>query len=169
MRPITATCGVALKQHKCGLRVPATRRRPAQGLLSWLRKGHWTPSAASRCSNGYLMRRNKMKLRGALLAASLLALPMVASAQPVTGLYLGAGAGVNFMQDETIKSVGGFATPNNKLETNIGAVGVVSLGWGFGNGLRAEIEGDYRYNGLKQVTGPGGGSISGSEQKYGPM
>ena len=111
-----------------------------------------------------------MKFRGALLAASILAMPMLASAQPVTGLYLGAGAGVNIMQDESIKSVDGFATPGAKLETNIGAVGVGSVGWGFGNGLRAEFEGDYRYNGLNKVTGMGGGSqIGGSEQKYGPM
>ncbi len=111
-----------------------------------------------------------MQVRGALLAASILALPIVASAQPVTGLYVGGGAGINLMQDETVKSVGGFATPGTKLETNLGAVGVVSLGWGFGNGLRAEIEGDYRYNGLDKVTGPGGGGkVSGSEQKYGPM
>ena len=112
-----------------------------------------------------------MKLRGALLAASFLALPIAASAQPVTGLYIAGGSGVNFMQDETLKSVGGVSTPNGKVQTNLGGLGVVSLGWGFGNGLRAEIEGDYRYNGLNKVTGVpgGGGSATGSEQKYGPM
>lgn len=111
-----------------------------------------------------------MQIRSVLLAAGVLALPIAASAQPVTGLYLGAGAGLNLMQDETVKSVGGVATPGAKLETNLGGVGVVSLGWGFGNGLRAEFEGDYRYNGIDKVTGVhGGGSVSGSEQKYGPM
>jgi hypothetical protein len=43
------------------------------------------------------MRRITMKLRGALLTAGMLALPMVASAQPVTGLYISGGAGVNLM------------------------------------------------------------------------
>ena len=112
-----------------------------------------------------------MQIRGMLLAAGVLALPSIAvSAQPVTGLYIGAGAGVNIMQDEAVKSVGGVSTPSGKLETNLGGVGLLNLGWGFGNSLRAEIEGDYRYNGLNKITGvPGGGSVSGSEQKYGPM
>src|ERR1700722_1538248 len=83
-------------------------------------------------------RRPAMKFPGALLAASMLAMPVLASAQPVTGLYVGAGAGLNIMQDESVKSAVGVATPGVKLETNLGAVGVGSIGWGFGNGLRAE-------------------------------
>ena len=39
-----------------------------------------------------------MQLRSALLAATVLAAPFAASAQPVTGLYVGAGAGVNLTQ-----------------------------------------------------------------------
>ena len=49
------------------------------------------------------------------------------------------------MLDEPITSVtagGTTSTTNGNLETNVGAAGVLSLGWGFGNGLRAEIEGD---------------------------
>jgi outer membrane protein OmpA-like peptidoglycan-associated protein/outer membrane protein W len=111
-----------------------------------------------------------MKFRGALLAATILAAPMLASAQPVTGLYVGAGAGLNIMQNESINSVDHFATPGAQLQTNLGAVGVASVGWGFGNGLRAEFEGDYRYNGLDKVTGVhGSAGIGGSEQKFGPM
>jgi outer membrane protein OmpA-like peptidoglycan-associated protein len=110
-----------------------------------------------------------MMLRGALLGATLLALPIAASAQPVTGLYIGAGVGVNLMQDEAVKSVGGVATHGTKLDTNLGPATVGSVGWGFGNGLRVEGEFAYRYNGLDKVTGPGGGSVSGSEQKFGPM
>jgi len=121
-----------------------------------------------------------MKFRSALLAATLLALPLAAQAQPVTGLYIAGGAGVNFMLDEPINSVtvGGTTTNinNGNLETQVGAVGVVSLGWGFGNGLRAEIEGDYRYNGYRSISNSLGNSVSinnnnhgGNEQKYGPM
>jgi len=107
-----------------------------------------------------------MQIRNALLAATIMALPLAAQAQPVTGLYIGAGVGPNLMQDETIKAAGTSGT----LETNLGVAGVLSLGWGFGNGLRAEIEGDYRYNGLDKITGGGAStSVSGSEQKYGPM
>jgi OOP family OmpA-OmpF porin len=121
-----------------------------------------------------------MQIRRALLAATLLALPFAAQAQPVTGLYVGGGGGLNIMLDEPIKSVtvGGVTTNvnNGNLDTKVGAVGVLSLGWGFGNGLRAEIEGDYRYNGYNSISGPNGNSVSinnnnhgGNEQKYGPM
>ncbi len=102
-----------------------------------------------------------------------------AQAQPVTGLYIGGGGGLNIMLDEPIKSVtvGGqtYNTNNANLDTKVGAVGVLSLGWGFGNGLRAEVEGDYRYNGLDKVTGNRGSlsintsNTGGNEQKYGPM
>jgi OmpA-OmpF porin, OOP family len=121
-----------------------------------------------------------MQIRSALLAATLLALPLAAHAQPVTGLYIGGGAGVNLMLDEPINSVtvGGVTrnVNNGNLETNAGAVGVLSLGWGFGNGVRVEIEGDYRYNGYKSISNSAGNSVSinndnhgGNEQKYGPM
>jgi OmpA-OmpF porin, OOP family len=111
-----------------------------------------------------------MQLRGALLAASLLALPIVASAQPVTGLYVGGGVGVNLMQDESVKSVDGVSTPGVKLETGVGPAAVGAIGWGFGNGLRAELEFDYRYNRFNNITASGmSESIGGSEQKFGPM
>jgi outer membrane protein OmpA-like peptidoglycan-associated protein len=108
-----------------------------------------------------------MKLRGALLAASLLALPVVASAQPVTGLYVGAGVGVNLMQNETAKSTSGPATSSD-IHTRVGPAGEAAVGWGFGNGLRVELEGDYRWN---QFSGANGSTTSshGTEQKYGPM
>jgi OOP family OmpA-OmpF porin len=83
-----------------------------------------------------------MKCRNVLLAAAVTALPMAAWAQPVTGLYVGAGAGVNIMQNETDKSVDGIATPGKQLQFGAVAVGVGALGWGFGNGLRAELEFD---------------------------
>jgi len=89
-----------------------------------------------------------MKLRSALVAASLMALPVAALAQPVDGLYVGAGAGYNYMQDQDVKSAsaGGVAvnTAGAKLSTNGGVMGSVSIGWGFGNGFRAELQGDYR-------------------------
>jgi hypothetical protein len=85
----------------------------------------------------------------------------------VTGFYIGAGAGLNIMQDEDFNFSGG---TTGKLETNIGGMGVMSGGWGFGNGLRVEGEFDYRYNGLdKTVSGGTSTSASGSEQKFGPM
>jgi len=122
-----------------------------------------------------------MQLRSALLAATVLATPIAASAQPVTGLYVGAGAGINAMSQENINGIGlgtaalrnAFHPTNGNLNGSVGFAGVVSVGWGFGNGLRAEIEGNYRNNHNSGFTngtfgnvGIGGGS---TEQKYGGM
>jgi OOP family OmpA-OmpF porin len=113
-----------------------------------------------------------MNLRSALLASAMMALPIAAAnAQAISGPYINLGAGVNIMQDEEVKSIGGLLSPNTNLQTKVGGTGILGAGWGFGNGFRAEMEFDYRYNGLKSLTAPGGASatLSGSEQKYGPM
>src|SRR4051812_2632342 len=95
-----------------------------------------------------------MNLKKALLAATVLALPVAAQAQPVSGLYVGAGAGLNFHQD---------AKGNNGRIRfdDVGGVGLASIGWGFGNGLRAEVEGNYRQNSVDRLSlnrGRGGNS-----------
>jgi outer membrane protein OmpA-like peptidoglycan-associated protein len=84
-----------------------------------------------------------------LAAAAVVVMPMMAQAQPVSGIYLGAGLGANFLDKTDI--TGTFDSPPLTLdrasaEFDWGYVGVLSLGWGFGNGLRAEIEGSYREN-----------------------
>jgi outer membrane protein OmpA-like peptidoglycan-associated protein len=101
----------------------------------------------------------------------MMALPLVAAnAQPLAGPYISLGGGVNFMQQETVKSVGGVSVGSTHLQLNDGATAVLTGGWGFGNGLRAEVEFDYRWNGLNQVTSPKGNfGVRGQEQKYGPM
>ena len=108
-----------------------------------------------------------MKFRNALLSATLLALPVAASAQPITGLYIGANAGVNVManQDATF-SRSPFGGKSN-LDTHFGPAGGMSLGYGFGNGLRAEIEGDVMENSPQSF--PGARSVAGQELKYGGM
>ena len=96
-----------------------------------------------------------------LAAAAVVALPMLAQAQPVSGLYLGAGIGANWLQNTNLNgSVNNAAGTKIENEFDIGYVGVLSLGWGFGNGLRAEIEGNYRSNEVSE-TKVGGGSIQG--------
>ena len=122
-----------------------------------------------------------MKLRSALLAATVMVAPVAAKAQAISGLYIGAGAGANFMQNERISratfpalgvvqrggspGIGGSSAP---LDT--GFVGVASLGYGLGNGLRLEIEGNYRTNKYNHLSnGPLRASAGGNEQKYGGM
>ncbi|MBB5693562.1 OmpA family protein [Muricoccus pecuniae] len=94
------------------------------------------------------------RLRAALLATTLLALPLAAQAQPVTGLYISGGAGYNYLQGTERELTGnaGAAARAAGIPTKVevtwenGWVGLGSIGWGFGNGLRAEVEGFYREN-----------------------
>jgi OmpA-OmpF porin, OOP family len=115
-----------------------------------------------------------MKLRVALLAASVAALPVMASAQPVTGLYVGAGVGVNLLQNENVDSISGFGgsiNPDARLGSTVGPAGVLSVGWGLGNGLRFELEGDFRANKFDSLSNVGipGATAGGWEQKFGAM
>jgi outer membrane protein OmpA-like peptidoglycan-associated protein len=109
-----------------------------------------------------------MKFRNALLAATILALPFAASAQPITGLYIGGGAGVDIMPSEhaTVSAAG--ATASGNLNTRVGPEFNLSVGYGLGNGLRAEFEGFYSYNNFSG-TNSRGVAAGGHEQKYGPM
>jgi OmpA-OmpF porin, OOP family len=107
-------------------------------------------------------------LAATLLAAPLFALPHGAKAQPVTGLYVGLGAGANILMDEE-PGFGRHFDFGSRYHFDTGAVGVGSIGWGFGNGFRAELEGDYRYNSVDRI---GGSSrfVSGlDQQNYGAM
>jgi outer membrane protein OmpA-like peptidoglycan-associated protein len=126
-----------------------------------------------------------MQLRSALLAATILATPVMASAQPVTGLYVGAGAGVNITSSQNVNRNGVGSTvfgatppativaaPGAQLNGSTGFAGVLSLGWGFGNGLRAEVEGDFLSNHSSNTTSPGLNAFAGggtTEKKYGGM
>jgi outer membrane protein OmpA-like peptidoglycan-associated protein len=108
---------------------------------------------------------------------------MAAQAQPVTGLYVGAGAGANFRQENResfvttgagaaalAPVVGGVGT-GVKLRTDWGYVGVGSIGWGFGNGIRAEIEGNYRFNEVDRISvlGRNAAPSTGRIHQYGVM
>ena len=106
-----------------------------------------------------------------LVLAGTSSVAWTAHAQPVNGLYIAGGAGVNFQQNQGIQPVNGATLANTtNLQSQAGAVGVLSLGWSFGNGLRAELKGDYRYNAYSKMHFPGSTfTIGGNEQKAGPM
>ena len=115
-----------------------------------------------------------MKLRSALLAATVLVAPVAAKAQAVNGLYVGAGVGANFLQNEHVNSIRFPQLPGQPRVNNLGNirfdtgfVGLGSVGYGLGNGLRLEVEGSYRQNKLTSLarTQPAGGD----EMKYGAM
>lgn len=111
-----------------------------------------------------------------LAAAAVMAMPMLAQAQPVSGLYLGAGIGGNYL-DKTDITGATAADKANLGGSNLSAdfawgyVGVLSLGWGFGNGLRAEIEGSYRSNDVADFKSGGANQSghTGTATSYGAM
>jgi len=119
-----------------------------------------------------------MKFRNALAAATMLALPLAATAQPVTGLYVGGGVGPDFPLNTDVKNLqgqsgalGGLST-SGKEKYGTGFAGLANVGWGLGNGLRAEIEGDYINSQGKGYTGFtrfGGFDGGGTQEKYGAM
>jgi outer membrane protein OmpA-like peptidoglycan-associated protein len=101
----------------------------------------------------------------------MLAFPVAAQAQPVTGLYIGAGAGYDMPQVEHLRPSPGLGIKaHTKLDFDGGPAAVGSIGYGLGNGLRVELEGDYRLNYLRHRTGTASPEIGGGDQQeYGPM
>ncbi len=103
----------------------------------------------------------------AVLAAALLSAAGLgasgAAAEPLDGFYIGAGAGLNFAESNTVRidalagrAIGGgvSASVPATLRFAPGAAVAVSAGYGFGNGLRFELEGSFRQNGQS-----GGGGV----------
>ena len=79
----------------------------------------------------------------ALTAAMIALSPNLVQAEGRTpGTYLGIGAGANFASDTEISGGGA----NADLEHNTGIAGILALGHGYANGLRAEFEMGYRRN-----------------------
>src|ERR1700710_567637 len=96
-----------------------------------------------------------MRFRGAILASAFLATPMVAFAQPLTGLYVGAGGGLHAPQDPNVTpSSRAFGTGRVQLDEDFGFNSNLAVGYGLGNGFRFEIEGDFMRSGLRQFGTP---------------
>lgn len=103
-----------------------------------------------------------MNMRNALLAAAVVAAPVLApaavQAQALSGVYIGAGAGINWLAETGVNPGTAKVTSDS-----VGLAALGSIGYGFGNGLRVELEGNYRYQGVK-VAG-----VKGHGNSYGPM
>ena len=112
-----------------------------------------------------------MKLRNAFLAAGLMALPLAAEAQPVTGPYVSLGLGGDYLQSEIFKDKAGSGTNGKASFDNPGFAGQISGGYGFGNGLRAELELDAMTNSVDHLSvgGVQAPGQSGSQATYGLM
>jgi outer membrane protein OmpA-like peptidoglycan-associated protein len=106
-----------------------------------------------------------MRGRRALLPALTALVFSVASAQaqPVSGVYVAAGAGVNFRND-----LSGSGLSLGTDGAGLAALG--AIGWGLGNGFRLEIEGSARLNDLDSIALGGRTSAgNGSLRTYGLM
>jgi opacity protein-like surface antigen len=108
-----------------------------------------------------------MKLRLALAAATCLALPIAAHAQPVTGPYVSVEGGTSILNPTNFSDSYG---DTGKLQYKNDYVGIGGIGYGFGNGFRVQIDGDYFRNTASRIDA-GGGSFSaklvGHENRYG--
>ncbi|MDG6094526.1 OmpA family protein [Acetobacter sp. AN02] len=120
-----------------------------------------------------------MRLRKALFATTLMAAaPAAASASTITGPYVNIGGGYNLVQTQH----GRFApttfadgTDNaggtkSKFRHKDGFTGFGAFGWGFGNGLRAEVEGVYNYSQINHRSYTGvNGHTGGHDESYGGL
>ncbi len=109
---------------------------------------------------------------GAALAGGLAVAPP-AHAQFVNGLYVSGGLGGNYMQNVDVSRNSAAGGGSGDIELNFGWMGAAAIGWGFGNGIRAEIEGNYRANDLDKLNGYGGAangvSAGGTIRQYAVM
>jgi len=80
---------------------------------------------------------------------------------PVTGPYISGGVGANWRNSPQ--------TPQARLTPSTGWLGLGAIGWGFGNGFRAEVEGNYRDNEVSRFYPSTGGANGGSMKTYGVM
>ena len=107
-----------------------------------------------------------MKLRSILAAATCLVLPVVAHAQPVTGPYVDINGGI------TIENPVNFhfeAGQSGKLQWRPGYTVLGGAGYGFGDGFRVELDGDWLHTTVHKADINGGGQVRlhGAEQNYG--
>ncbi|MBS1052205.1 OmpA family protein [Gluconobacter kondonii] len=120
-----------------------------------------------------------MRLRTALLAmTSMVAAPSLAMASTITGPYVDLGGGYNLVQNQhghfspTTQADGTSSNAGSKSQYrhHDGFTGFGAFGWGFGNGLRVEVEGLYNYSQLNHRNHTAAtGSTRGSDQAYGGL
>lgn len=91
------------------------------------------------------------------------------AADLVSGLYFGGGIGIDIPSDQTIIDKG-LVDDTLEIDWSTGFAGVMSVGYGFGNGFRAELEGGYRSSDVNRITGTDVANFSGGSQRnYGLM
>jgi OmpA-OmpF porin, OOP family len=112
-----------------------------------------------------------MRYRSAIVATALLATPVAAMAQPITGLYIGAGAGLHAPQNPnlTIYGTPGFGSGRARLDEGYGFNANLAIGYGIGNGFRFEIEGNFMRSDVRHVLAPVPTVSGGTVRTWGVM
>jgi OOP family OmpA-OmpF porin len=109
-----------------------------------------------------------MRSRHALLAATLLtavSAPALAQNPSPKGFYVGGALGAHQQTDTKYKGTG----VDNDSEHKLGPVGALSVGYGYGNGLRTELEAAGRSSAVDKIKGSGAGEGDGSMRAYSAM
>ena len=111
-----------------------------------------------------------MKLRLLLAAATCLLLPIAAHAQPITGPYIAGEVGTTLQNPVNVSgSIAGFSG-SGKAQYRPGYTGIASVGYGFGDGLRIQLDFDYIHNTPSKADYSGGSAKAGRyDNKFGPM
>ncbi len=119
-----------------------------------------------------------MRIRNALLAmTSMVALPSLAMASTITGPYIEGAGGYNLVQHQSVRVGDGENIHRSadgafgKAHFGSGYNGYFSAGYGFGNGFRAELEGNYNQTNITRLGGAyttdGNKKAHGKDQGYG--
>jgi outer membrane protein OmpA-like peptidoglycan-associated protein len=84
------------------------------------------------------------------------------------GIYVDAGVGADFLMDQKLKvNDGGFGTVSRTFSYDTGPAALAGIGYGFNNGLRVEVQGDYLNAHVSGYHARYPSSAGGYEQQYG--
>jgi outer membrane protein OmpA-like peptidoglycan-associated protein len=100
---------------------------------------------------------------------ALLASPLGAAAQPFQGFYIGAGAGFNLPTGVDAGIAGLPVGAVTQIHPSNGLLALGSVGYGLGNGMRFEVEGNFRQASVSDASGAGTVNASGHLNTYGVM
>ncbi len=110
-----------------------------------------------------------MKLRLALAAATCLVLPIAAQAQPVTGPYVSLGLGTTIQNPLNLHDNATGASGKALFRNSYS--GDAAVGYGFGDGFRVELNGNFYRNTDHKIDNDNGSQtpVTGGLNTYGPM
>jgi OOP family OmpA-OmpF porin len=109
-----------------------------------------------------------MRIRSVVASAAFMVAPIVAWAQPVTGPYVSLGGGLALHPSDRFQYEN--LNTSGNLEWNPGFTVTGGAGYGFGDGIRIELDADWLQNSASKASGIGGNnSIDGNERNYGAL